>query len=163
MEMIIVISLTVIVMGIATSMFITGNRVFSDSDIKSTLQMEGQSIQEKISNIGMQASGIQSVAGNETSGEVQNIKINSYDKDGKEKVFEINRQLKKLIIDGNEVSGNVESIKIDSQIIKDYNKNPSLLMNYRNVNFDIILSKNRNYDNTKVAYSINMKTVFRNK
>ena len=60
-EMIIALALTVIILGIASSMFITGNKVFSDSDVKSTLQIEGQAIQEKISDIGMQATGIKSV------------------------------------------------------------------------------------------------------
>lgn len=58
MEMIIVLSIIVIVLGITTSMFIMGNKVFSDSNVKFTLQMEGQDIQERIINIGMQAISI---------------------------------------------------------------------------------------------------------
>lgn len=58
MEMLIVVSLTVVVLGITTSIFMMGNKVFSDSNAKSTLQMEGQSIQEKMRNIGMQAISI---------------------------------------------------------------------------------------------------------
>lgn len=163
LEIMIVVMLTVIVLGITTSIFITGNRVFTDSNIKSTLQMEGQAIREKINYIGMQGIGIESVTGDENSGEIQNIKINSYDKEGKEKVFEINKKLKKLFVDGNEVSVNVESIKIDPQIIKDYNKNLSLLEKNSYINFTIILSKNRNYDDTKITHKVNMQTVFRNK
>lgn len=60
-EMIIVVALITVVLGIISSMFITGNKVFSDSDAKSTLQIEGQAIQEKISNIGMQASKIDKI------------------------------------------------------------------------------------------------------
>lgn len=60
-EMIIVVALITVVLGIMSSMFISGNRVFSDSDAKSTLQIEGQVIQEKISNIGMQASKIDKI------------------------------------------------------------------------------------------------------
>lgn len=51
-EMIIALALIVTILGIAGSMLITGNKVFSDSDIRSTLQIEGQVIQEKISDAG---------------------------------------------------------------------------------------------------------------
>lgn len=63
LEMIIVVALITVVLGITASMFITGNKVFSDSDVKSTLQIEGQKIQEEISSIGMQSSGISSING----------------------------------------------------------------------------------------------------
>ncbi|RII36125.1 type II secretion system protein [Clostridium chromiireducens] len=59
-EMIIALALTVTILGIAGSMLVTGNKVFSDSDIRSTLQIEGQAIQEKISDIGMQAFSVES-------------------------------------------------------------------------------------------------------
>lgn len=59
-EIIIVITLTVVVIGIASSIFITGNRVFSDSDVKTTLQMEANDIQETISYFCMNASYIDS-------------------------------------------------------------------------------------------------------
>lgn len=61
MEMIIVLAITTVILGITTSMFMTGNRVFSDSDVKSTLQMEGQTIHEQMSSICMQGSDIESV------------------------------------------------------------------------------------------------------
>lgn len=61
LEMIIVISLTTVVLGIISTIFITGNKVFSDSDVKSTLQMEGQAIQENVSSIGMQSIAIDSI------------------------------------------------------------------------------------------------------
>lgn len=60
-EMIITLALTVIILLIISSMFITGNKVFSDSDVKSTLQIEGQAIQENISKIGMESIGIESI------------------------------------------------------------------------------------------------------
>lgn len=60
-EMIIVLAISGIVLGIVGSVFITGNKVFSDSDVKSSLQIEAQSIQEKLSNIGMGAVGIISI------------------------------------------------------------------------------------------------------
>lgn len=60
-EMIIVVALITIVLGIVSSMFITGNKVFSDSDVKSTLQIEAQTIQENISKIGMESINIKSI------------------------------------------------------------------------------------------------------
>lgn len=60
-EMILVLAISGIVLGILGSIFITGHKVFSDSDVKSSLQIEAQSIQEKLSNIGMAAVGIISI------------------------------------------------------------------------------------------------------
>ncbi len=57
-EMIIVMGMTVLIMGIALSVFMTGNKVFSESDIKTTLQMEAKDIQENISEICMNSSKI---------------------------------------------------------------------------------------------------------
>lgn len=74
-EMIIALALTVTILGIASSMLITGNKVFSDSDIRSTLQIEGQAIQERISDIGMQAFSIESCKYG--SLEIKNQKYNS--------------------------------------------------------------------------------------
>lgn len=58
-EIMITLALTVMIFGIISSIFITGNKVFHDSDVKSTFQIEGQKIQEEISNIGMQAVNIE--------------------------------------------------------------------------------------------------------
>lgn len=55
LEMIIVLAISGIVLGIVGSIFITGNKVFSDSDVKTTLQMEAKDIQEKLSEICMEA------------------------------------------------------------------------------------------------------------
>jgi type II secretory pathway pseudopilin PulG len=61
-EVIFTLTLTVLVLGITSSIFIAGNKVFSDSDVKSTLQVEGQAIQESISKIGMESVGIESIS-----------------------------------------------------------------------------------------------------
>lgn len=61
-EVIFTLTLTVLVLGITSSIFITGNKVFSDSDVKSTLQVEGHAIQESISKIGMESVGIESIS-----------------------------------------------------------------------------------------------------
>lgn len=61
MELVIVAALITVVVGIVGSIFITGNKVFSDSDVKSTLQIEAQSIQENISKVGMESVSIKSI------------------------------------------------------------------------------------------------------
>jgi type II secretory pathway pseudopilin PulG len=60
-EMIIVLALMIMVLSIISSMFINGSKVFSSSDVKSALQIETQKIQEKISKIGMESIGIDSI------------------------------------------------------------------------------------------------------
>lgn len=64
-EIIIVLAISGIVLGIVSSIFITGNKVFSDSDVKSSLQIEAQFIQEKLSDIGMEGVGIYSITDNQ--------------------------------------------------------------------------------------------------
>lgn len=64
-EIMIVLAISGIVLGIISSIFITSNKVFSDSDVKSSLQIEAQFIQEKLSNIGMEGVGIYSITDNQ--------------------------------------------------------------------------------------------------
>lgn len=62
-ELIIVIMLTIVVLAVIFSIFFTGNRVFSKTDVKSTLQMEGQNIQEELTKKNMQGVGVSSING----------------------------------------------------------------------------------------------------
>lgn len=80
-ELIIVLSLTVLLLGIVLSIFITGNRIFSYSDVKTTLQMEAMDIQEKITNIGMQGINVEKCESNET--EIQDEKYGDLENDSK--------------------------------------------------------------------------------
>ncbi|MFT8341818.1 MAG: prepilin-type N-terminal cleavage/methylation domain-containing protein [Clostridium beijerinckii] len=72
MEMIIVLALIVVIVTITSSMFITGNKVFYDSDVKSTLQMEARDIQEELTDLGMQGIGVTDI-------EINNSNKNSED------------------------------------------------------------------------------------
>lgn len=70
-EVIIVLALIVIILMLAVNIFTTGNRIFADSDAKTTLQMQAQTIEEEISKAGMEAVGIASINdefGNQTTG-----------------------------------------------------------------------------------------------
>ena len=170
-EILIALGVTVIVLGIVNSIFITGNKVFSDSDVKTTLQIERQAIQEQISNIGMQAVEIKSVNGDTTSNELNNITISSYDKDGNLHDFHLaivedTEKKYKFTIDGQEISSNIESFKIDSSIINisaytDANTKAAALKNISSIKFDITLRKENGFSN--VEQPINFGVVFRNK
>lgn len=145
-EMIIVISLTLIVIGVTSSIFITGNRVFSDSDIKTTLQMEGKNIQEKISDIVMQAKSIVKVSETE-------MIINSYNKNGNEEKVNIKKDGNKLILTTNDIDEQIlsENIEKFNLVYKPQESNPSLIV----IDLELI-KKNR-------KYPISFSVTFRNK
>jgi len=70
-EVIIVLALIVLILMLVGNIFTTGNRIFSDSDAKSTLQLQAQAIEEEISKAGMEAVGIASIQdefGNQITG-----------------------------------------------------------------------------------------------
>lgn len=159
-EMIVVLTLVVVVTGTIASMFITGSKVFSDSDVKSSLQIEGQRVQEKISDIAMQANYIESVDGDDLTGIINDITINSYDKSGNSVDFKIQDDGGKLTIDGNEITGYLKEIKIDKDIItaKD---NEKKLKQCKAIKFEIILAQSRGFSKN-VEYPINFMVVFRN-
>lgn len=177
-EILIALGVTVIVLGIVNSIFITGNKVFSDSDVKTTLQIERQAIQEQMSSIGMQAVEIKSVNGDTISNELNNITISSYDKDGNphdfhlaivedtEKKYKDNSKIYKFTIDGQEISRNIKSFKIDNSIINisayaDDTIKAAELKKISSIKFDITLRKENGYSN--VEQPINFGVVFRNK
>lgn len=171
LEVIIALALTLIVLGIVNSMFIEGNKVFSDSDVKSTLQIEGQAIQEKISDIGMQATTAQAVTiDNSSTNEVSNIIINSYDKDenlipftiAKEdsgKSYKNGDKIYNLKINNNLISSNVKNVMLDNETIAATNANT--LKNINSIEFTILLRKEKGYSN--VEQTINFRVSFRNK
>lgn len=152
-EMIIALALTVIILGIASSMFIAGNKVFSDSDSETTLQIEGQAIQEKISDIGMQASGI------ENTTEFGQL-IKSYNKDGEERYFKINKEGQNLsIIEYKNVSSGLQYE--NRQLISEH------ISSFTNRYYDNFIEFNINLSLKKgvsdVSHPIKFKVAFRNK
>jgi prepilin-type N-terminal cleavage/methylation domain len=171
-EIIIALGVLVIVLGIVNSIFITGNKVFSDSDVKTTLQMERQAIQEKISDIGMQATTAQAVTIDSSGGsnEINSITINSYDKDGNLRPFTIEKQdsgkvykngdkIYNLRIDGELVSSNIKNVMLDNNTITAANTNT--LKNISSIKFNITLMKENGYSN--VEQPIDFGVAFRNK
>ncbi|WP_294406909.1 PilW family protein [uncultured Clostridium sp.] len=60
-EMIIVMMLTIVVLAMIFAIFFAGNRVFSEADVKSTFQMEGQDLQEELTKKNMQGIGVKKV------------------------------------------------------------------------------------------------------
>lgn len=151
-EMVIVLALTVLVLGITTTVFVTGNKVFVDSDVKTTLQMEAKDIQEKLSSIGMQAIKINSITGDADSGEISSIEIVSYSKDGNEETFQITKD---------SLSDNIDSFKIVNKDIIPTVDNPTAYLNASFIQFAISLKKEKGY--TKAEQPVNFTVTFRNK
>lgn len=176
MELVIVIALTVVVLEIVWTMFSVSNKIISDVTIKSDLQREGQAIQEKLSNIGMQATAIESVNKNELK-KTQTIQINSYYKSESSPApfyirYDYGETNRKLYIndsgdinnkdaDYRVLSDNIDSVKINNEDIIDIGEDT--LKNINAVDFTITLSKNRNYNNKPITQLITIRTVFRNK
>lgn len=175
MELVIVMTLAVVVLGIIWTMFTISNKIISDVIIKSDLQREGQAIQEKLSNSGMQAIGIQpanedstSVSGDSTTKEINDIVIDLKDNNGSPYYLKIEKKylgktyidtikIYELYIDDKLISSNLKSMKVNSEIItNDPNKNAY-------IQFTIILSKKKTYNNEIINYPIKIMTVFRNK
>ncbi|GEA29217.1 type II secretion system protein [Clostridium diolis] len=158
-ELIIVVALTVVVLGIVWQMFGVTNKIISDVTIKSDLQREGQSIQEKLSNIGMQATEVKElVYADDASGSIKKIKINSYDKDGNNRDIEVNLNGEILTIDGQSVSSHVKSINVNPEIIREDDLN-----NVSYIDFTIFLGEKKNYNSEIIENQIKVRTVFRNK
>jgi len=153
-EMIIALAITVIILGIASSMFITGNKVFSESDVKSTLQIEGQAIQEKISNIGMQASGTIEYA---TLGRL----IKSYNKSGEERYYKIEKAGKQLSIIEYSKNDIGDFQKENTQIISDHVVAFIATYGDSSAEFNINLNLKKGYSD--VDYPIKFIVAFRNK
>lgn len=176
MELVIVMTLTVVVLEIIWTMFSVSNKIISDVTIKSDLQREGQAIQEKLSNVGMQATAIESVDKNEQK-KTQTIQINSYYKSQNSVEpfyirYDYGEANKKLYIndsgdinnkdaDYRVLSDNIDSVKINNEDIIDIDEDT--LKNINGVDFTITLSKNRNYNNKPIMQLITIRTVFRNK
>lgn len=67
-EMIIVLALTTVIVMLTGTIFTIGNRIFLDSDTRSTLQMDAEQIEQNISRNGLQSVRIENVedeSGNE--------------------------------------------------------------------------------------------------
>lgn len=185
-EMIITLAITVMIIEIVSSIFITGNKIFSDSDIKSTLQIEAQKIQEEISNIGMQSVNIEeykeSINGeniaNKEYADLLNYeefinlweaKFECYSKDTEydsennvltnveRRIISYNKALKTLSVDSKVISKNVESIQIRPNNIKNTN---STIDEANSIEFNIILTKKKVFSD--IVYPINFAVTFRN-
>ena len=172
MEIIIALAFTVTILGIAGSMLNTGNKVFSDSDIKTTLQIEGQAIQEKISDIGMQATGIKTVTiSTGKTNEIDAMLINSYYKTTEAgasydlnikkidsgKTYKDGSEIYQLWIDNTLISNDVKSVTLDDNVID----NIKTLKNVSSTEFIILLRKEQGYSN--VQQTVDFRVTFRNK
>lgn len=152
-EVIIALALTLMILGIANSMFIEGNKVFSDSDVKSTLQIEEQAIQEKISDIGMQASGT-------INDPALGTLIKSYNKNGQERYYKFDKVGKQLSIMEYSKNGS-EFHNENRQSISDHVSTFNVGYGDNFAEFTINLNLEKVYSD--VNYPIKFKIAFRNK
>lgn len=187
-EMIIVLAITGIVIGIASSMFIEGNRVFSDLDVKSTLQMEAHDIQEDLTDIGMQGKVISSIEIDGQSSEDNNnslyvnkkysqlasddmngmkemkMEIKAYNKDSEYSDDGTISNLKTYGILFNKGTLSVNS-KVLSTNVYSFNVSPQNIddsfANTSSIEFNIILHKQKGF--AEIKYPVNIKVTFRNK
>lgn len=175
-EIMIVLMLTVVVIGIMTSIFSTGNRVFSDANIKSDLQIEGQSIHEIISNMGMQGIGIKEIT--LSDGTIDFEKTEDVSK--KESVMNKWNSIQEIVLYGVETDESNKIVKksytfrlknkelsmikqgsslgrVLSTNVENFKVNPSNM----GVEVEINLIKKKGYEEKK--YPIKVDVLFRNK
>ncbi|MBN1043432.1 prepilin-type N-terminal cleavage/methylation domain-containing protein [Clostridium botulinum] len=161
-ELIIVMTLTLIILGMIFQMFNTNNRIMSDVDIKSTLQNEGEAIQETLSKVGMQAN---SMDYKEENNDVKSINFVVLNEDESKSEFEIKKQnielyiveYKETIIEGKKEKKKISTKKLSNNL----NKINIKSKNDKSAQIEIILSKKMGYSDVK--YPVNVKFAFRNK
>ncbi|MFT8351871.1 type II secretion system protein [Clostridium saccharoperbutylacetonicum] len=155
LEMIITLAITVIIISIAGSMVVTGNKVFSDSDVKSTLQIEGQDIQEKLSDIGMQGIEI-------TSEEPLIVKSYLKGNDTTPRYFKIGKNKNSNLIINQDIDSSC-SDEANDQIISRNLKTLQTIVsdNGKSINFNIVLTRKQGFSN--VDHEIKFTIYLRNK
>ncbi|HCW52355.1 MAG TPA: hypothetical protein DG753_01130 [Clostridium sp.] len=159
LELLIVLALTGIIMSIVISMFMKGNKVFANSNTKTTLQMDAKDIQEKISDICMQANSIDYVKGNVENDEITELVL-KLDQNGNEAYIKLNNN--KLNINGFNIPSNVRSIKINKEIVDEAYKKNSDLYKFVSINFNIELQGKRPFGDD-VIYPVKFTVTFRNR
>lgn len=165
-EMIIVLSITVLVMGIVMGILMNGHRIFNQSDVKTTLQEQGQAIQEIISNICMEGSEIEAVDLLDVSdNKVKSLKVKSYYKNGNTaKIYNIELNNSTIEINGKAYQGKVKSIQIDEDIVEEAKKitDSHNYNKFSSIDFNIVLTDKKGFSG-QVDYPINFTVAFRNK
>lgn len=150
-EMIIVIAIIGVVIGVVTSIFMRGNKVISHSNIKTDLQIEGQKIQEKITDICMQSTNIEAINDEE-------IEVKSYSgEDDTEKIFII----KKENNDKNNLVIKIQNSKSDSGTEMIISSNVSKLE--FNVENNKIIKVHMILEKKSFSYDLDFMVMTRNK
>lgn len=187
-ELILAILITVIILSTILTIFIVSTKIFTNVDVKSTLQSEAETAQEKISKFGMQANGITIVNGNTVDSDTdsaanynitnitimakEEVQVNptdpktienvyytiTYEKTGSDDDLKIPRG--KLTIQRNSEPKQVIGEDVDSITMKPGNPSGKLSQ-VDSVEFTINLAKKRGFSDVK--YSIPINVTFRNK
>lgn len=184
-ELIIASAILLIVLGVIYNILKVNNGMLSEVDIKSTLQIDGETIQRDISKVGMQSTGITDcVTGSginqygskyivdmtydefntrQNADKISQIKFNYVTESGNEtytvKYDEANRTLTGLI--GNAASGKTLSTNVESFKISTVDNQNNTLRSCTYVQFDILLKKKVGF--TQAEYPVSILVKFRNK
>lgn len=145
LEVIIALGLTALIFAVIYPFFFSNNKILSSADIKSTLQSEGKIIEEKISNIGMQAIGIKGLVVNGSS----YISVNNNNTLIGKATY---KQLK-----SNEIINSENEIMIDEISLDSYDKDENI------IRYKFIFDKNNKmlklaYENEEITLSENVES-----
>lgn len=182
-EVIIAISIFTIVSGIVYSIYISNTKTIAKTELKAMLQNEGQQIQNTISRIGMQSSGIEKISAtpinsnDELNGyySVNTMSLEFKDKDN------INYIYKFSILNSNQENNKNKILKLEKlnesneQILKSWNLSENIsefdikpvpdiymdLKDSKSIEILIKLNKSKGFNN--VDYDLNTLITFRNK
>ncbi|GAB6169136.1 hypothetical protein JCM1393_15960 [Clostridium carnis] len=177
-ELIIALSLTVVIMGVAYTFFFSNNRTLNNTEANSTLQMDGAKIQDELISIGTQTKEIISIDNNDSSKvnynyditgnnhnklDISEIKLRFYD--DTIYTFEYRNNELKLKDKNNNIkilSTNVKEFKIrplDINMVD--NKSNASFKEAPGIEFNITLALKKGY--TNIEYPVNCIVKFRNK
>lgn len=182
-ELIITLSLTVVVLGVIYTFFLSNTKTLTSTELGVDLQVEAQNIQDEILKYGTESNGISKINNTilsesnsytytevidgqdlSTSNGKLDIKEIVFNVDGKEISFRYDSTNKTLKLFENNIEvktlgSNVESIKIRPL---DYKMTPNgSFYEVNGLEFSIILSAKKGYSSVKSPLSIIVK--FRNK
>lgn len=143
LEVIIALGLTALIFSVIYPIFFSNNKILSSADIKSNLQTEGKSIEESLSNIGMQSIGIKGLAANGSNC----IELNNSNILMSKATY---KQLKSKGIMNSENEINIEEVCLDS-----YDKDENV------IKYRFIYDKSSNvfkliYENEEIVLSKNV-------
>ncbi|WP_143316173.1 prepilin-type N-terminal cleavage/methylation domain-containing protein [Clostridium sp. HBUAS56017] len=176
-ELIIVISLTLVIFGAALTFWIINNRSLTKADLQNTLQTEGKDIEEKLLKVGTESKEITSIVKFPEDKEVINEKLGSISLDSDDKfkikniVFNSSENISEILLDGRTLkiisssgekvlSKNVEELKVKPLNLNQIeNKNNKMVreLNGFEISMILILKKGSVTVNNPVSVVVKLR------